>query len=274
MLDSLSPDLKGKVQADASKKAGELDQKAEARQNAIQTALDFAKESGTADKRPVNVDELRSAVAAQSPEEVAQFDTMLQKLEERNVTITPAVLQQALEKQEERRQVLQNISNGSLDELSVFDVVDVTVSDDVKQMVEEGGSADITVDAEGVDEDTLVVAAKPRQTRESTIDAETRFDELRERIANGESRQVLEEMGNEFDILEAEAGNGTITISMTSFSPLLILTYQDDVADQLVPAKAGMPWYVFLLIPLAILVAVVVYMSSRKKKTAKTAAKK
>lgn len=232
VLEKLSPELTAKVQDAVGQAVPKLLGKIDVVKNVLNNVIETLTQQTDNTTEVVDLNELKENLVSDDPQQAAELERIINKLEKKNVPITQEVLKEEFQKYEERQQVLQNIQNGNLDEMSVHSVFDITVSDDIKEMVKQEGSyVDIPVDMPGIDEDTLVVAIKPVQKKNVTIEEEETFKQLLASAAGGNTQELFEKLGKEFIIVECTPYDGGVTLRMYNFSPVMILTYSGETED-------------------------------------------
>lgn len=174
----------------------------------------------------------------------------------------------------------------SMDNYEPAALFDVSVSGDLAQALADGGSVEVPVKVDGITEESDVLAL---HFMGDVADAATLAEELK---ANTEA--VVEDMSVE--VLPCVAGDGEVTLTMTSFSPVMILTRaQAEVAvaestQEQAPAETvtatpapaetventestGIAPWVYVVIVVVVVAVVAVVVVTRKKKTV-TAGKK
>lgn len=163
---------------------------------------------------------------------------------------------------------------------------DVSVEGDVAQAVADGGSVDISVKVDGITPDSDVLAL---HFLGDLSDAEAVMEDLQ-----NNADATIDEMSVE--LIPCVAGDGMVTLTMSSFSPVMILTRAQaevTVAEQ-TPAEteeavatpaptaepveetqsSGAASWVYIVIVLVVVVVVGAVVVTRKKKTTTTANKK
>lgn len=175
----------------------------------------------------------------------------------------------------------------SMDNYEPAALFDVSVSGDVAQAVADGGSVEIPVKVDGITPDSDVIAL---HFTGDLADAKAMAEELQ----NDASATVE---GMDVEVIPCTPGDGMVTLTMSSFSPVMILTRAQAAVVVDAPAEqatsessavvatpapeenvegtsngGGIPWlYIVIVIVVVVIVGVVVM--TRKKKTV-TAGKK
>lgn len=238
-LENLSEDAKPQVQEAVKVSALKLQEATAVKMNAAKAALGVMEEMKVSETEAVDVNALKEAMTAQNPEEAAVFEEVLEELENKNVVVTPAVIEQVIENQEEHQKALQINAEGNVDSLTVHSVIDISVSDDVKEMVsEEGTYVEVPVNMPGIKADTLAVALKPVQGTAVSLEDEVNFQELQTKVKAGNTKQILKKLDNKFTIVPCTTYDGGVVLEMSNFSPVMILTYADTTTDVASMAEA------------------------------------
>lgn len=102
----------------------------------------------------------------------------------------------------------------SVDDFAPAALFDVTASAGALELMGDNGSVDVEMEVPGITADSNIIAVHFLGEVE---DAEA----MQEALANDFDNAVL---NYDAEILDAVAGDGTVTVTMTSFSPVLILT--------------------------------------------------
>lgn len=232
VLDALSDVAKSQVQEAAKKDAEKKQEAAKEKTEVLRKALELVKELPATEDGKVDTKALVDAFKAEDETKAAALEKVIEKLEKQNIEITPEVLEKVIEKQEKRQEVLEEIKEGNVDHMSVHSVLDVSVSDDIKENVSEDGSyVEISLDMPGVDEDTLAVALKPMQEEEINVEDENLLQEMQSGMNAAGAKNLFQKMGNRFDVINCTTYEGGITLEMPNFSPVMILTYADTTTD-------------------------------------------
>lgn len=235
VLKKLSADLTEKVMNAVDQAVPKLMEKIDVVKTVLGNALEALTQQTEDTTEVVDLEVLKENLTTDDPQQAAELERLINKLEKKNVPITQEVLKEEFQKYEERQQVLQNIQNGDLDEMSVHSVFDITVSNDIKEMVKQSGSyVDIPVDMPGITEDTLVIAIKPVQKGEVTVEEEETLRQLMASVSDGNTQELFEKLGKDFIIVECTPYDGGVTLRMYNFSPVMILTYsgETEVTDE------------------------------------------
>lgn len=176
----------------------------------------------------------------------------------------------------------------SMDNYEPAALFDVSVSGDMEQALADGGSVEVPVKVDGITEDSDVLAL---HFMGDVADAGTLAEELK---TNADT--VINDMSVE--VLPCVAGDGMVTLTMTSFSPVMILTRAQaevtvaESTQEQTPAEtegatatpaptenveetqsAGVAPWVYIVIVVVVAAVVVAVVVTRKKKTV-TAGKK
>lgn len=231
-LENLSEDAKSQVQEAVKDSALKLQEVTEKKMKAAKTVLGLMEQMEVSRTEAVDVSALKEAMAAQNPEEAAVFEGILGELETKNIVVTPAVIEQVVQNQEAHLKGLKELADGNVDSLTVHSVIDISVSDDVKEMVSEDGNyVEVPVNMPGIEEDTLVVILKPVQGTAATLEEEVNFRELQAEVNAGNTKDILQKMDNRFTIIPCTPYDGGVVLEMTSFSPIMVLTYADTTTE-------------------------------------------
>lgn len=299
-LDALSDNAKALVQEEAQKSAEQTKKKTEVKSEAMKKASDIVTAANVGKQEKIDVPAVRAQLAAESEESAQAFDSVVEQLQSKGYEVTPENIEKVIEKQEQQQHILNEVAEGNIDHLDVYSAFDFSVSPDLQEEIRNGGSLTATVQAEGVTEDDVMVGVKPVQTRGQDEIADTSLDEVVRRIEDGQSKEVLKEMGNDLTTIPVEPGNGEVTLTLTSLSPILLLRYADTTTDlepkEIVDTSAQVPVEtpapaadlteesaskggnggVIALagISAVAIVGAALYLNHKKKKTASTADKK
>lgn len=173
------------------------------------------------------------------------------------------------------------------DDFTPAALFDVSASAGALQQMGENGSVDVEMEVPGITADSNIIAVHFLGEVE---DAET----LQESLANDFDNTIL---NYDAEILNAVAGDGTVTVTMTSFSPVLILTQtaaaqtavtEAPTADtEATPAPSAEPaqveqeadnggngWVLPVVIVVVIVVAGIAVLTRKNKQTTTTSSKK
>lgn len=170
----------------------------------------------------------------------------------------------------------------AVDDYTPAALFDVTASAGAIEQMGENGKVDVELEVPGVKEDTKLVAV---HFLGSLADIEA----AREALNSDFAAAIL---NYDAEILPAVAGDGTVTVTMTSFSPVMILTKAEEEEAAPVAAMAtpepeatpeptaeptvepessgsGFNW-LWIVIAVVVVVAGVAFAATRKKKTTTT----
>lgn len=176
----------------------------------------------------------------------------------------------------------------SMDNYEPAALFDVSVSGDMEQMLADGGSVEVSVKVDGITADSDVLAL---HFMGDVADAEALTEELK-----NNADAVIDDMTVE--VLPCVAGDGMVTLTMTSFSPVMILTRAetevavtepaeqapattDDATVEATPApsedtaeaaSSSNLWIYAIVVVVVVVIAAVVVVTRKKKTT--TAGKK
>ena len=199
-----------------------------------------------------------------------------------------ASAQQELAQVEAQISATESADYDSMDNYEPAAMFDVSVSDDIAQAVADGGSVEVPVKVDGITADSDVIAL---HFMGDVTDAAA----LAEEVKNN-ADATIDEM--DVEVLPCVAGDGMVTLTMTSFSPVMILTRAEtevqvsepatepaateDATVEATPAptaepteesaSSGSPW-IYVVIVIVVVVVAGVVVATRKKKTV-TAGKK
>lgn len=246
-----------------------------------------------------NAEEAKSAIATQIAANKAatverlnaQRDELSSKVEQLKADGASedeiAAAQQELTKVEAQIAATEEADYDNMDNYEPAALFDVSVDGDVAQALENGGSVDIPVKVDGITPDSDVLAL---HFTGDLSDAESLVEDLK---TNADA--TVDEMSVE--VLPCVAGDGMVTLTMSSFSPVMILTRaQTEVVESATPeqvpadteevtatpapaapeeeaASTGVAPWVYVVIVIVVVVVAGVVVVTRKKKTV-TAGKK
>ena len=230
-LEALSDNAKPIVQQDTKKSVEKVKETASVKADAMKKASEIVSTTTTAKNEKIDVPAVRAQLAAESEDSAKAFDAVVEQLESKGYEVTPAAIEKVVENQEKHQQVLKDLEEGNTDRLDVYTTFDLSVSPDLQDQIQNGGSVKVTLEAEGVTEDDIVVAIKPEQQDNTDEVEDTNFDQMVQDIDNGYSGKVLKDMGNDFVSVPVEVGNGEVTLTLNSLSPIMLLRYADTTTD-------------------------------------------
>lgn len=243
-----------------------------------------------------NTEEVSSAIAAQIAKNkeatvsrlTAQRDELTAKVEKLKADGASAeeitAAEQELAQVEARITATEAADYDNMDNYEPAALFDVSVEGDVAQAVADGGSVDVSVKVDGITEESDVLAL---HFMGDLSDAEAVMEELK---TNADA--TVDEMSVE--LIPCVPGDGMVTLTMSSFSPVMILTRAEEEVTVTEPAPAeteqavatpapaetvedtqngGVAAWVYVVIVVAVVVVVGAVVVTRKKKTA-TAGKK
>lgn len=285
--------------ADTLSGSSQLDRATEQKTNAVYAAAQAAESTSTFLNKFANSAEIQAAVAdqiaANKAATVARLNTrrdeLTAKVDELKASGASedeiSAVEQELAKVEAQIAATESADYDSVDNYEPVALFDVSVDDAIAQTVADGGSIEIPVTVDGINEDSDVLAL---HFFGDMNDAEAVID-----IIQNDSNATIDELSVE--VLPCVAGDGMVTLTMTSFSPVMILTRAQTEVTVEEPANeapaeseeatatpapeetveeneaAGGATWMYIVIFIVVVVVIAAVVVTRKKKTV-TAGKK
>lgn len=298
-LDSASGSIRITNVADTLSGSSSLDAATNQKTNVVYRAAQASQSTSTLLSKFGNAEEVKTAVADQiAANKAATVSKLNAKKDELAANVENlksngaseeeiAAAEQELAKVEAQIAATESADYDSMDNYEPAAIFDVSVDDTVAQQLADGGSVEIPVTVDGITEDSDVLAL---HFVGDLSDADAVEDALQ-----NDPNATIDEMSVE--VLPCVAGDGMVTLTMTSFSPVMILTRaQTEVTVQApaeqtpseteevtaTPAPAetveetettGSSLWMYIVIVIIVVVIVGAVVVTRKKKTV-TAGKK
>lgn len=175
-----------------------------------QAVLSVDSPSGLLDKFTGNsevADAIAQQIAANKSATLERLNAQLTELESAGDTEGAAAIEAKIAS-------LEVADYESFDNYSPAAMFDVSVSDEVAEIVANGGSVDVTINVDGVTEESDVLAL---HFVGDLSDADAAVDQIM-----SDPTATVDEMG--IEVLPCVSGDGEVTLTMDSFSPVMILS--------------------------------------------------